>query len=94
VKPNPRHAADELGESIAELWSRFCIAEHDIPYMLDMPKSSWDFLKRQSSPKIFQIGKRRFCLVSDLKEWLTQTRDTWEPRPPKRAALRAFAGKP
>jgi hypothetical protein len=89
MKPSTRQNADELGESIAELWQRFCLAEHDIPHLLGMPRSTWDVLKRQSSPKIFSIGKRNYVLVEDLREWLKERRDSWEPRPPKRAALRA-----
>lgn len=55
---------------LSELWNRFCIAEHDIPVLLGMPKSTWDVLKRQSSQKIFSLGKRNFLLVEDLKQFL------------------------
>ena len=92
MKARTRQTADELDESIAELWARFCIAEHDIPVLLGMPKSTWDTLKRQSSPKIFSLGKRNFVLVEDLKQFLRETRDSWEPRPAKRrVSLRARA---
>jgi len=85
----PKHS--NPASSITELWARFCIAEHDIPVLLGMPRSTWDVLKRQSSPKIFSIGKRNYVLVEDLREWLKERRDSWEPKAPKRAALLARA---
>lgn len=84
MKPITRQNADESGETVAELWGRFVVNEYYVPVMLNLPHSSWDLLKRTSSPKIFGIGKRRFVLVEDLKMWLKETRDHWEPRPSKR----------
>ena len=84
MKRTTRQTAAEESESIAELWARFIVNEYYIPVMLDMPQSSWDFLKRTSSPRIFGIGKRRVVLVDDLKIWLKETRDHWEPKPSKR----------
>ncbi len=69
---------DSFSCSIAELWSRFCINERYVPRMLDMPKSSWDLLKRASSPRIFGLGKRRYILVADLKVWLEEIAERWE----------------
>lgn len=94
MKPIARQNADERGESIAELWGSFVVPEHAIPVMLDMPRSTYDTLKRVSAPRTFGIGKRNFVIVDDLKQWLKECRDTWEPRPQKgRAALRALAGR-
>lgn len=80
MKPITRHVAAEQDESVAELWGRFVVNEYYVPLMLNLPPSSWDLLKRTSSPKIFGIGKRRFVLVEDLKLWLKETRDHWEPK--------------
>lgn len=88
MKLPTRHTATEQGESVAELWDRFVVNEYYVPVMLGLPHSSWDMLKRTSSPKIFGVGKRRFVLVDDLKEWLKQTRDGWTPRTPKRGMSR------
>lgn len=58
--------------SVAELWAAYCVNEHHVPRMLEMPKSSWDMHKRRSAPRIFAIGKRRYILVADLKRWLEE----------------------
>lgn len=93
AKRKSRPPRTTIEPCVSELWARFCLAEHDIPLMLDMPQSTWGFLKRSSSPKIFQLGKRRYVLTSDLKDWLVQVRDQWEPKAPqRRAAFRALAG--
>ena len=79
-----RQTAAEQDESVAELWARFIVNEYHVPVMLNLPRSSWDLLKRTSSPKVFGIGKRRYIIVEDLKKWLVETRDRWEPKPAKR----------
>ena len=97
MAPNPKMTRVKVGNmtpitshdtadqvAVAELWSRFCVNEHYIPLMLDLPQSSWDMLKRASCPRLFGLGKRRFVLVEDLKMWLKETRDHWEPKPSKR----------
>ena len=76
---------------VSELWSRAVVTEHEAARMLALPLSTWQFLKRQSSPPMIYLGKHNRILVSDLRQWLEGFRSI-EPRAPKRRLYRVSKG--
>ena len=48
----------------------------DVAAMLDVPIWNIEYLLRNGQgPRIFKIGRRRFVLQDDLREWLAFMRD-------------------
>jgi hypothetical protein len=75
---------------LSELWNRFMVLERtEVPAMLNMPPSTWDLIKRTACPppRIFGLGRRKYMLVSDLKEFIQTQRDQWKPAPKTRRML-------
>ena len=76
---------------VSELWGRAIVTEAEAARMLGLPLSTWQLLKRRSSPPMIYLGKHNRILVSDLRAWLEGLRGN-EPRAPKRRLYRVGNG--
>lgn len=60
---------------LSELWCRAVVSEYEAARMLGLPLSSWQLLKRRTSPPVIPLGKHKRLLTEDLKRWLEKLRD-------------------
>lgn len=58
-------------QRVAALWQKPLLSDQEIPEVLGLPYASWQLSKKRGdSPKMFEIGRRKFARTIDVRAWL------------------------